>query len=873
MANTISATTPSIGQNPNIPSGTIQGAEEVFRYLRDEVRPQILALENAIRNALNQTGDIVGHTNNAILLLQDIFDRQPKLVQLDAAHQIENFAMIEQRLNSVISVFENKHSDRENELVELARRLKEEVSAASYVAQNALRLEGKDLNTIKSEIASETNTKISGALSEARAYTDAQILSAVAQAANTAENLAKATLSAANAYADSRITSAKADCIKAMSGISSALTSGLTTLDTQINTKLNEAKEQLTLLSETIQKNEADCNNFIVKEYNVFKANIERKFETHEANTQSAVSYFTTAISGLSEHVMSHCATISDWRARLERLDSFTISATSGISDILLQVGKNVKDIEKNTQDIENLRKSVSAIGSLPTIPTIPSGGGTTSGDGTSGDTTDPNQSGSGTTSGGSTSGSGTGDSGSTTNPPPTKPLEPAKETYIGYIYRDDLQMIRSLGTTYDTNWRLLQASAAMSNTTITDEYQQLCAKNVFKDIYPCVINIAEDRIVKLPKATESAITAELNKNAKNSLMIHFPKVFVIYGTLTCNAKQYEILAIDTQPFTINITPDMLFMGEKSNAAITFTTLLNPSALSLEPLGKVKSGNNTASLTLQACLHPAFYSPDKICDEIWLSAYWVTKDCVCKPMGYTSGTREEWNTRITEALDENFGKMRLMHFWDWHLISLIKRAGSQRQAVGRNAYAESTSAHNLRGHPSEWQMQNNVDSLFGLFNMHITTYPTLLDGVFITESASAINVTYLPTNYNSYNDCQKGSVVYQGSAIHVGYINTASVNAPTSVFKSLGNRIFPLFDTAKQVRSTSFRSRQTATNNTAGFGLTQKNALIAARMTNASVGLLNGCYGLFHVYAATTGFYARMRYHHLRNRKEGDVLF
>ena len=852
MADTISATTnPSLGQLPTIPSGTIQGAQEVFRFLRDEVRPQIIALENAIRKALNQTGDIVGHTNNAILLLQDIFDKTPKLVQLDAAHQIENFAMIEQRLNNVISVFENAHNKRESELVELAKKLKDEVSAASYVAQNTLRLEGKDLNTIKTEIATETNAKLKGALSEAKAYTDANIISAVAQAANTAENLAKATLRAANEYTDSRIASAKAEYITTMSGISSVLTNGLTTLDSQINAKLIEAKKQLTLLSETIQKNEADCNNFIVKEYNVFKANIKQKFKAHEGNTQSAVSYFTTAISGLSEHVMSHCATITDWRARLERLDSFTISAASGISDILLQVGKNAKDIEKNTQDIESLRKSVSAIGNLPSIP--PTSGGETSGGGTDPDTSGGGTSGGGTTptdpdtSGGGTSGGGT------TPTTPTKPLEPAKETYIGYLYRDDLQMIRSLGTTYDTNWRLLQTSAAMDNAKITDEYQQLCAKNVFKDIYPCVINIAEDTIVKLPKATESAITAELNKNAKNSLMIHFPKVFVIYGTVVCNSKSYEILAIDTQPFTMTLTPDMLFMGEKSNTNITFSTLLNPSALSLEPLGKVKSGNNTPSLTLQACLHPAFYSPDKICDEIWISAYWVNKDCVCKPMAYTSGTREEWNTRITEALDENFGKMRLMHFWDWHLISLIKRAGSQRQAAGRNAYAESTSAYNLRGHPSEWQMQNSVDSLFGLFNMHITSYPTLLDGVFLTETSSATT-----------SNATAGSVSYRGSQINVGYINTASVNAPTSVFKNLGNVIHPLFDTNKQVRTANY---------TASNATTQRPTLLNAKFVNGSIGLINGCYGLFAPYAQTAGFYARMRYHHLRNRKEGDVLF
>ena len=852
MADTISATTnPSLGQLPTIPSGTIQGAQEVFRFLRDEVRPQIIALENAIRKALNQTGDIVGHTNNAILLLQDIFDKTPKLVQLDAAHQIENFAMIEQRLNNVISVFENAHNKRESELVELAKKLKDEVSAASYVAQNTLRLEGKDLNTIKTEIATETNAKLKGALSEAKAYTDANIISAVAQAANTAENLAKATLRAANEYTDSRIASAKAEYITTMSGISSVLTNGLTTLDSQINAKLIEAKKQLTLLSETIQKNEADCNNFIVKEYNVFKANIKQKFKAHEGNTQSAVSYFTTAISGLSEHVMSHCATISDWRARLERLDSFTISATSGISDILLQVGKNAKDIEKNTQDIESLRKSVSAIGNLPSIP--PTSGGETSGGGTDPDTSGGGTSGGGTTptdpdtSGGGTSGGGT------TPTTPTKPLEPAKETYIGYLYRDDLQMIRSLGTTYDTNWRLLQTSAAMDNAKITDEYQQLCAKNVFKDIYPCVINIAEDTIVKLPKATESAITAELNKNAKNSLMIHFPKVFVIYGTVVCNSKSYEILAIDTQPFTMTLTPDMLFMGEKSNANITFSTLLNPSALSLEPLGKVKSGNNTPSLTLQACLHPAFYSPDKICDEIWISAYWVNKDCVCKPMAHTSGTREEWNTRITEALDENFGKMRLMHFWDWHLISLIKRAGSQRQAAGRNSYAESTSAYNLRGHPSEWQMQNSVDSLFGLFNMHITSYPTLLDGVFLTETSSATT-----------SNATAGSVSYRGSQILVGFINSASVNAPTSVFKNLGNVIHPLFDTNKQVRTANY---------TASNATTQRPNLLNAKFVNGSIGLVNGCYGLFAPYAATAGFYARMRYHHLRNRKEGDVLF
>lgn len=860
---------PSIGQNPMIPSGTIEGASEVFRYLQEQVRPQLLALENAIRNALNQTGDIVGHTNNAILLLQDIFDKTPKLVQLDAAHQIENFSMIEQRLNNVISVFENAHNKREGELVELAKKLKEEVSAASYVAQNALHLEGKDLDTIKTEIAQETNTKISGALSEAKAYTDANIISAVAQAANTAQALAQKSLDEAKSYTDSRITSAKADCVKTMSSISSALTNGLTTLDKEISTKLGEAKEQLTLLSETINQNKADCNNFIINEYGAFKANMEQKFATHKANTQSAVSYFTTAISSLGAHVMSHCASITDLHAKLERFDSFAISATSGLSGILTQISTNTKNIEQHSQDIEALRKSVSAMGNLPSIPSQPSGdgtsggttnGGTTSGDGT--EPTNPNQ-----------SGSGTGDSGGSTIPSNPKPLEPAKESHIGYIYREDLQMIRALGTTYDTNWRLLQVSAAMNNGAITDEYQQLCSKNVFKDIYPCVIDIAQDVVVKLPKASEATITAELAKSAKNSLMIHFPKVFVIYGTLVCNSKSYEILVIDTQPFNITITPDMLFMGEKSNANITFTTLLNPSALSLQPLGKVKSGNNTASITLQACLHPAFYSSDKICDEMWLSAFWVNKDCVCKPMGYTSGTREEWNTRITEALDENFGKMRLMHFWDWHLWSLIERAGSQRQASGRNAYAETTSAYNLRGHPSEWQAQNSVDSLFGLFNMHITSYQTLLDGVFLTESASAVDTSFVPTNYGSYNDCKQGYVVYSGSQIQVGYINTASVNAPTSAFKNLGNRIFPLFDTAKQVRRTQFRSRQTATNNTAGYGLTQQNALIAAKHTNASVGLINGCYGLFAPYAATAGFYARLRYHRLRNIKESDVLF
>lgn len=863
MANTtISGTTPSIGQNPNIPSGSIQGASEVFRYLQDEVRPQIIALENAIKNALNQTGDIVGHTNNTIVLLQDIFDKTPKLVQLDAAHQIENFAMIEQRINNVISVFENAHNNRESELRELAKKLKEEVSAASYVAQNALHFEGKSLTTIKSEIASETNTKISGAKSESKAYTDAQILSAVAQAANTATTLAQQSLDSGKSYTDSRITSAKAECVKTMSSISSALTNGLTTLDNEIAAKLTEAKEQLTLLSETITKNETNCNNFIVNEYGAFKANMQREFEAHKDNTQSAVSYFTTAISSLSTHVMSHCARITDLSVRLERLDSFTISATSGLSGILTQIGENTKNIEKHSQDIESLRKSVSAIGNLPSIPNP------------SGDGTDPDTNGGGTDSGDTTtpSGGGSGDSGSGSGTPPTKPLEPAKESHIGYLYRDDLQMIRSLGTTYDTNWRLLQASAAMNNAAITEEYQQLCSKNVFKDIYPCVINIAQDVVVQLPKANVETITAELNKHAKNSLMIHFPKVYVIYGTLVCNSKSYEILAIDTKPFTITLTPDMLFMGEKSNAAITFSTLLNPSALGLQPLGKVKSGNNTASITLQSCLHPAFYSNNKICDEFWLSAFLANNQAVCKPMGFHQATREQWNTWINAAVDENFGKMRLMHFWDWHLVSLIKRAGSQRQAAGRNAYSESTSAY-LRGHPSEWQAQNSVDSLFGLFNMHITSYPTLLDGVFLTESASAINTSYLPTHNRNYNDCLQGQVVYRGAQVLVGYINSASVNAPSSEFKNLGITIQPLFDTNKQVRSTSFRSKQAATNNTQGYGLTQQNALIAQRFTNASVGLVNGCYGLFHPYSATSSFYARLRYHRLRNIKESDVLF
>lgn len=865
MANTtISGTTPSIGQNPNIPSGTIQGAAEVFRYLQDEVRPQIIALENAIRNALNQTGDIVGHTNNTILLLQDIFDRQPKLVQLDAAHQIENFAMIEQRLNNVISVFENAHNNRESELRELAKKLKEEVSAASYVAQNALHLEGKDLGTIKSEIASETNTKISGASSESKAYTDAQILSAVAQAANTATTLAQQSLESGKSYTDERIASAKAEYLATMSSISSVLTNGLTTLDSQIAAKLTETKEQLTLLSETINKNETNCNNFIVNEYGVFKANMEQKFATHEANTQSAVSYFTTAISSLGAHVMSHCARITDLSVRLERLDSFAVSAAGGLSTILEQIETNTQNIEQHTQDIESLRKSVSAIGNLPTIPSLPSGGGT-----------DPDPSGGGTDSGDTTtpSGGGSGDLGSGSGTPPTKPLEPARESHIGYLYRDDLQMIRSLGTTYDTNWRLLQASAAMNNATITEEYQQLCSKKVFKDIYPCVVNIAQDVVVKLPKANVETITAELNKDAKNSLMIHLPKVYVIYGTLVCNAKSYEILAIDTKPFTITLTPDMLFMGEKSNAAITFSTLLNPSALGLQPLGKVKSGNNTASLMLQSCLHPAFYSNNKICDEFWLSAFLVNNQAVCKPMGFHSATREQWNTWINAAVDENFGKMRLMHFWDWHLVSLLKRAGSQRQTTGRNAYSESTSAYNLRGHPSEWQAQNSVDSFFGLFNMHITSYPTLLDGVFISESAGAINTSYVPADYRNYNDCLQGQVVYRGSQVLVGHINSASVNAPSSEFKNLGVTIRPLFDTNKQVRSTSFRSRQAMTYNTQGYGLTQQNALIAQRFTNASVGLVNGCYGLFHPYHATSSFYARMRYHRLRNIKESDVLF
>ncbi|MDE7317770.1 MAG: hypothetical protein K2N12_08600 [Helicobacter sp.] len=129
-----------------------------------------------------------------------------------------------------------------------------------------------------------------------------------------------------------------------------AIRDSIATLKNTLTNDITTAKSQIKEASDTFLTRLNNAN-----------AAIEELIARAEA---SAVSYFTAAISSLSAHVMSHCAHITDLSVRLERLDSFAVSAAGGLSTILAQ-------IDQHAQDIESLRKSVSAIGNLPS-PLMP---------------------------------------------------------------------------------------------------------------------------------------------------------------------------------------------------------------------------------------------------------------------------------------------------------------------------------------------------------------------------------------------------------------------------------------------------------------------------------------------------------------------
>lgn len=322
------------------------------------------------------------------------------------------------------------------------------------------------------------------------------------------------------------------------------------------------------------------------------------------------------------------------------------------------------------------------------------------------------------------------------------------KAGYIGYLYRADLNIIRALGTTYDTDWRLASIlTQAMNNAQDTAEYLELASKRAYCDIGRDVIDIATDTIVNVRKATLTEQQAEAAKSATTQLYVHFPKIYFIAGTLTCNAQSYEILVCDTEPFELTITSDMLLADTEGNFPIKFSTPNIEHANNLpllHDLGKIKSGNNTTKITLQAVLHPAFYGKNKICDELWLSAYHLSGAALnsrASTAGATSATRTNWNSYIAQAVGENVGKLRAWTFWDWHLVYLLRLCGAQRLTGGRNNYLTAAAPNNtVECHESAWKLQN-VDGFFGLRAFNQYNISILLDGA-INAGSSTWRLAY-----------------------------------------------------------------------------------------------------------------------------------
>ena len=322
------------------------------------------------------------------------------------------------------------------------------------------------------------------------------------------------------------------------------------------------------------------------------------------------------------------------------------------------------------------------------------------------------------------------------------------KAGYIGYIYREDLNIIRSLGTSYDKDWRLASIlTQAMNNAQDTAEYVELANKRVYANIGRDVIDIASDAIIDVRKLTLAEQQAAAAKTTTTQLYVHFPHVFVIAGTLTCNAKTYEILVMDSEPFELTITSDMLLADAEGNFPITFSTP-NIAAANclplLQNLGKITNGSNTTKITLQAVLHPAFYGKTKICDELWLSAYHLSGAALnsrAATAGASAFERSTWNANIAQAVGENVGKLRIWTFWDWHLVWLLRLCGAQRFVGGRNAY-QNAGAPNSTGecHESAWKAQN-VDGFFGLRALNQYNCYILIDGA-IAYNANSLKIAY-----------------------------------------------------------------------------------------------------------------------------------
>ena len=325
------------------------------------------------------------------------------------------------------------------------------------------------------------------------------------------------------------------------------------------------------------------------------------------------------------------------------------------------------------------------------------------------------------------------------------------KAGYIGYIYREDLNVICSLGTSYDKDWRLASIlTQAMNNAQDTAEYVELASKRAYADIGRDVIDIASDAIIDVRKLTLAEQQAAAAKTTTTQLYVHFPRMFVIAGTLTCNAKNYEILVMDSEPFELTITSDMLFADAEGNFPIAFSTpnIAHANCLPLlQNFGKITNGNNTTKITLQAVLHPAFYGKSKICDELWLSAYHLSSANLhsrASTAGATSYARSAWNANIAQAVGENVGKLRIWTFWDWHLVWLLRLCGAQRLVSGRNSHQScNTSNSTAECHESAWKYQN-VDGFFGLRALNQYNQPILIDG------ALAYNTTTLRI---AYSDC------------------------------------------------------------------------------------------------------------------------
>lgn len=291
----------------------------------------------------------------------------------------------------------------------------------------------------------------------------------------------------------------------------------------------------------------------------------------------------------------------------------------------------------------------------------------------------------------------------------------------FGLIIRNDLSIKRNIGlSVQNSRWRASAAAFASGkdaySITPHKDREEVNALSVF-DWDTVILNTKTGEEQSVRHLSLAKQKEEVKKLDYGSLMIKIPQIHYCTARVYAGSKYYIVYAIDSKPFTLELSHADFFGSEQLTSTISVDF---PSAQPFLLSSGTASFSNGV-LSLKSALHHAFIGKDNTAKHVYLSKYLLDSKALSKAPSTYAATLANFRNALNEATKGNKDawKFQIMDMSTMMLIRLcmfLLTDVSYGQGGNTDASKNSEPVDKDGKVPHSLVLHNDSTCLFGIQN-------------------------------------------------------------------------------------------------------------------------------------------------------------